>query len=75
MTRHGAVSNTNATTWVGTAQIERSTWCGGDLGLLLWTGTAAQRTWTPWLPAEQGLLAAALGEKGGRGEQQQGRED
>jgi hypothetical protein len=34
MMRHGAVSNTIATVQVGTAQIERSTRCGGDPRLL-----------------------------------------
>jgi hypothetical protein len=39
---------------VGAAQIRRNeTRCGGDPGPLLWTGTTAQRTWTPWLLAEK----------------------
>jgi hypothetical protein len=61
---HGAASNTNATAWVRTVQIERSTRCGGDPGCYFFlNGTAAQRTWTPWLLAELGLLAAALGKR------------
>jgi hypothetical protein len=59
---------------MGTAQIERSTLCGGNPGLLFWIGTAAQRSWTPRLLAEHGLLAAAQGENEGGGKQQQGRE-
>jgi hypothetical protein len=62
-TRHGAVSNTNATAWVGTAQIERSTRCGGDPGLLFLDWHRCERTWTPWLLSEQGLLAVALGKR------------
>jgi hypothetical protein len=39
---------------VGAAQIRRNeTRCGGDPGPLLWTGTTAQRTWTPWLLAKK----------------------
>jgi hypothetical protein len=34
---------------MGTAQIERSTRCGGNPGPLFWIGTAAQRSWTPRL--------------------------
>jgi hypothetical protein len=45
-----------------------------ESGATVWIGTAAQRSWTPRLLAEQGLLAAAQGESEGGGEQQQGRE-